>query len=157
MWSLGISLVELALGRSPFADLASDNPDLLLKTAEEVTSEREERKGRGASLQGGGMTMSIFELLQNIVNDPPPRLTPEGRFPQEAEHFVECCLYKDPEMRKSPKDLLVCIPDALLATSCADPGFRVEAFVDRILERSHSRPGSLGIDVLILVIKQEFS
>lgn len=51
--------------------------------------------------------MSILELLQHIVNEPAPRLTPEGRFPPEAEVFVDSCLLKDPDARKTPKDLLV--------------------------------------------------
>ena len=53
------------------------------------------------------MTMSILELLQHIVNEPAPRLTPEGRFPKEADDFVDSCLLKDPDARKTPKDLLV--------------------------------------------------
>ena len=51
--------------------------------------------------------MSILELLQHIVNEPAPRLIPEGRFPKEAEDFVDSCLFKDPDARKTPKDLLV--------------------------------------------------
>jgi mitogen-activated protein kinase kinase len=56
------------------------------------------------------MTMSILELLQHIVNEPAPRLTPEGRFPVEAENFVDSCLVKDPDARKTPKELLVSSP-----------------------------------------------
>jgi len=53
------------------------------------------------------MTMSILELLQHIVNEPAPRLTPEGRYPKEAESFIDSCLLKDPDARKTPKDLMV--------------------------------------------------
>jgi serine/threonine protein kinase len=53
------------------------------------------------------MTMSILELLQHIVNEPAPKLTPEGRFPKEAEDFVNSCLLKEPDHRRTPKDLLV--------------------------------------------------
>jgi mitogen-activated protein kinase kinase len=53
------------------------------------------------------MTMSILELLQHIVNEPAPRLTPEGRFPRESEEFVDLCLLKDPDARPTPKELLV--------------------------------------------------
>ena len=49
-----------------------------------------------------------LELLQHIVNEPAPKLTPEGRFPKVAEAFVDGCLLKDPDMRQTPKDLLVC-------------------------------------------------
>jgi mitogen-activated protein kinase kinase len=53
--------------------------------------------------------MSILELLQHIVNEPAPRLTPEGRFPKQAEDFVDSCLSKDPELRLPPKELLASI------------------------------------------------
>ena len=70
-------------------------------------SKKDKRKSKGVSLQGGGMMMSILELLQHIVNEPAPKLTPEGRFPQEAENFVNDCLSKNPDQRRTPKDLLV--------------------------------------------------
>ena len=134
VWSLGISLIELALGRFPFAESSSDDSDLsdfentlspssqrpsnlTMRSVDEIKAEKaaekerrdkkKRRKSKGVSLQGGGMTMSILELLQHIVNEPAPRLTPEGRFPQEAEDFVDSCLSKDPDVRKTPKDLLV--------------------------------------------------
>ncbi|KAI0289205.1 Pkinase-domain-containing protein [Russula brevipes] len=122
VWSLGISLIELALGRFPFSESASDDDSDLsefegtlspsrpvpLEKKKEDTKERKRnrRKSRGVSLQGGGMTMSILELLQHIVNEPAPKLTPEGRFPKVAEVFVNSCLLKDPDQRRTPKDLL---------------------------------------------------
>ena len=132
VWSLGISLIELALGRFPFSESSSDDSDLSdlegtlsparpgsialaglparrarRGTPSTQTSKKDKRKSKGVSLQGGGMTMSILELLQHIVNEPAPRLTPEGRFPREAEAFVDSCLLKDPDERGTPKDLLV--------------------------------------------------
>lgn len=123
VWSLGISLIELALGRFPFAESSSDDSDLsdfegtlspsrpgalaAAKASKEARDKKKKRKSKGVSLQGGGMTMSILELLQHIVNEPAPRLTPEGRFPKEAEDFVDSCLLKDPLSRQTPKDLLV--------------------------------------------------
>ncbi|GLB38662.1 putative serine/Threonine protein kinases, catalytic domain [Lyophyllum shimeji] len=121
VWSLGISLIELALGRFPFSESSDSDSDLSdfegtlsparpgplpprIKTQKK--EKKDKRKSKGVSLQGGGMTMSILELLQHIVNEPAPRLTPEGRFPREAEAFVDSCLLKDPEQRKTPKDLL---------------------------------------------------
>jgi mitogen-activated protein kinase kinase len=71
------------------------------------TTKKDKRRSKGVSLQGGGMTMSILELLQHIVNEPAPRLTPEGRYPKEAELFIDACLMKKPAERMTPKDLLV--------------------------------------------------
>ncbi|KAF8827911.1 hypothetical protein HHX47_DHR4000892 [Lentinula edodes] len=131
VWSLGISLIELALGRFPFAESESDDSDLSdlegtlsparpgsmgsivalslpprQKIPKNGTAKKDKRKSKGVSLQGGGMTMSILELLQHIVNEPAPKLTPEGRFPKEAEEFIDSCLLKDPDVRKTPKELL---------------------------------------------------
>ncbi|TFY76083.1 hypothetical protein EWM64_g7929, partial [Hericium alpestre] len=125
VWSLGISLIELALGRFPFSDSVSDDDSdlsdfegtlspskpmpMMLPPSKKHTdkeSKRNKRKSKGVSLQGGGMTMSILELLQHIVNEPAPRLTPEGRFPKMAEVFIDGCLSKDPDQRRTPKDLL---------------------------------------------------
>ncbi|KAK7037240.1 MAP kinase kinase (MEK) [Paramarasmius palmivorus] len=142
VWSLGISLIELALGHFPFAESSSDDSDLSdledlegtlsparpgsmgsmtalsltpsslppsrkkSKPKDAEKAKKDKRKSKGVSLQGGGMTMSILELLQHIVNEPAPRLTPEGRYPAEAVNFVDSCLLKDPDARKTPKELL---------------------------------------------------
>jgi len=123
VWSLGISLIELALGRFPFSESSDDDSDLsdfegTLSPSRPAAiglppprpkadkAKKDRRKSKGVTLQGGGMTMSILELLQHIVNEPAPRLTPEGRYPSEAEEFVDSCLLKDPDARMTPKDLL---------------------------------------------------
>lgn len=122
VWSLGISLIELALGRFPFSESDPDDSDMSdlegtlspnmigipQRKDKDKKAKKDRRKSKGVSLQGGGMMMSILELLQHIVNEPAPRLTPEGRFPKAAEDFVDSCLLKDPDARKTPKDLLVC-------------------------------------------------
>jgi len=133
VWSLGISLIELALGRFPFADSSSDDSDLsdfentlspsrpgsiaiplaaaspapLPSRHGNATSKKDKRKSKGVTLQGGGMTMSILELLQHIVNEDAPKLTPEEKFSAESTAFVNSCLLKDPDARPAPKDLLV--------------------------------------------------
>ena len=78
-------------------------------TGRESAREKKDRPARPPRQQqaGGGMNMSILDLLQHIVNEPAPRLVPAGKFPIEAERFVEDCLRKEPAERKSPKELLV--------------------------------------------------
>lgn len=52
-------------------------------------------------------TMAIFELLDYIVNEPPPKL--EHRiFSEEFKEFVDKCLKKDPDERADLKTLIVC-------------------------------------------------
>jgi len=103
VWSLGISLIELALGRFPFSDSPEEmgfDPDATLPNRPAAND--------GVSLGGGGHTMSILDLLQHIVNEPAPRLVSRYReFPREAVSFAEGCLNKDPAKRLSPQDLLV--------------------------------------------------
>ncbi|CUA68809.1 mitogen-activated protein kinase kinase 2 [Rhizoctonia solani] len=130
VWSLGISLIELALGHFPFAESSSDDSDLSdlaeldegmsnsnpvdlstlpssrIKKPKKPATKKDKRKSKGVSLQGGGMTMSILELLQHIVNEPAPRLQPESKYPPLAVEFVDQCLLKDPEVRPTPKELL---------------------------------------------------
>ncbi|KAK2465388.1 hypothetical protein APHAL10511_002742 [Amanita phalloides] len=125
VWSLGITLIELALGRFPFSESSDDsesefsdldgtlspshpggmNLETKAKRAKK-RSKKDKRKSKGVSLQGGRMMMSILELLQHIVNEPAPKLTPDGRFPREAENFVNDCLLKNPDQRKTPNDLM---------------------------------------------------
>lgn len=76
VWSLGITLLELAIGRFPFETHNSSLP------------------------------VGILDLLQRIVNEPPPRLPEEGgQFSSLFRTFVDKCLYRE-EDRPSPQDLL---------------------------------------------------
>ncbi|RXW22122.1 hypothetical protein EST38_g3742 [Candolleomyces aberdarensis] len=123
VWSLGISLIELALGAFPFTDPPDDDD---LSDLEEYagnqqktpthrdsfvvshkTAKRASKRRSKLEFQpdGGLTTMSIIELMHQIVQEPSPRL-PEGKFPKEAEELVDACLLKRPEDREAPKSLL---------------------------------------------------
>lgn len=54
----------------------------------------------------GPKTMAIFELLDYIVNEPPPKL-PTGLFSNEFKDFVDRCLRKNPDERADLKTLMV--------------------------------------------------
>lgn len=108
----------MAVGRFPFSD-SPDSEELSPSVSDfdpDPTLPRSVRRpkiesnsGRnGVSQSGGPHAMSILDLLQHIVNEPAPRLASRRRtFPQEAVAFVEGCLIKDPDQRRSPKELLV--------------------------------------------------
>ncbi|KAF6748482.1 kinase [Ephemerocybe angulata] len=107
VWSLGISLVELALGRFPFAECETepepDDEDFeVISPLTPVSTEggdghdfvaidlRARRKKKtGVTLDGDETTMGIIELLQFIISAPSPRLSPENYFPKEAHVFVD--------------------------------------------------------------------
>lgn len=55
----------------------------------------------------GPRAMAIFELLDYIVNEPPPKLPPNV-FSKEFENFVDLCLKKNPTERADLKTLMVC-------------------------------------------------
>jgi mitogen-activated protein kinase kinase len=111
VWSLGISVIELVLGRFPFAEASESDdevPEELRGTLSPTNPSRRAGQGgarAGVSLEGTGAQMSILDLLQHIVNEPPPRLPADGGFPHSLETFVDTCLLKDPVLRPSPKDL----------------------------------------------------
>lgn len=52
--------------------------------------------------------MAIFELLDYIVNEPPPKLPP-GIFSDGFTDFVDRCLKKNQAERADLKTLMVCI------------------------------------------------
>jgi len=76
IWSLGLTLVELALGRYPYP-------------------------GDGRV----GEPMGFWELLDFVVKSPPPTLAPEKCSPELCA-FVGACLQKEPEERPSAARLL---------------------------------------------------
>ncbi|PNF43838.1 Dual specificity mitogen-activated protein kinase kinase dSOR1 [Cryptotermes secundus] len=109
IWSLGLSLVEMALGMYPIPP-----PDA--KTLRAIFGERMDSDNQNHVpsspvnsnyLQGsnGPRPMAIFELLDYIVNEPPPKL-PTGIFTTSFEDFVDSCLKKNPTERPDLKTLM---------------------------------------------------
>jgi len=77
IWSLGITVVECALGRYPYPYRTST-----------------------------GEQMGFWELLDFVVKAPAPSLPPD-RFSPELCAFVSACLQKEPEERPTAQMLLV--------------------------------------------------
>jgi len=78
IWSLGLTIVECALGRYPYSGESSTNK---------------------------GEPMSFFELLNYIVKSPSPSLS-QDKYSPELCNFVQLCLHKDPLERMTASDLL---------------------------------------------------
>uniref|UniRef100_A0A2I2Y651 mitogen-activated protein kinase kinase n=1 Tax=Gorilla gorilla gorilla TaxID=9595 RepID=A0A2I2Y651_GORGO len=112
IWSMGLSLVEMAVGRYP--NPSPDAKELELMFGCQVEGDAAETPPRprtpGRPLSSYGMDsrppMAIFELLDYIVNEPPPKL-PSGVFSLEFQDFVNKCLIKNPVERADLKQLMV--------------------------------------------------
>ncbi|GLG96728.1 hypothetical protein R5R35_003916 [Gryllus longicercus] len=110
IWSLGLSLVEMAIGMYPIPP-----PDA--KTLAAIFGSQRSDHIDGSlpqsplhgNYQSGGSNgprpMAIFELLDYIVNEPPPKL-PAGIFTDSFKDFVDSCLKKNPAERADLKTLM---------------------------------------------------
>ena len=87
VWSLGLSLLECAVGRFPYPPS---------KPGEWVI---------GARDKGGG-SLGFWDLLDHIVEEDPPSLGAGDEFSKEFADFVGKCLVKEPGDRASAGDLL---------------------------------------------------
>ncbi|KAJ7384488.1 Dual specificity mitogen-activated protein kinase kinase 1 [Desmophyllum pertusum] len=105
IWSFGLSLVEMAIGRYPIPP-PEENVNLSQKS---TSPSHLMRLPPGARPPGGvnndARPMAIFELLDYIVNEPPPKL-PSGHFSEDFCEFVNKCLVKNPSERADLKSLM---------------------------------------------------
>ncbi|XP_076242821.1 mitogen-activated protein kinase kinase 1 [Calliopsis andreniformis] len=113
IWSLGLSLVEMAIGMYPIpppdektlATIFSTppgQPPADSATTNNTSTPTTQSPGHSAS---SPRPMAIFELLDYIVNEPPPKL-PAGIFSDAFTDFVDRCLKKNPAERADLKTLM---------------------------------------------------
>lgn len=84
VWSVGLTLMELAIGRFPFD--ASDS---------------------AAGDRASAGPMGILDLLQQIVHEPAPKLPHSDAFPPILDQMIQKCILKNPDDRPSPRELYV--------------------------------------------------
>ena len=82
VWSVGLTLMELAIGKFPFSGGADDDEE-------------------------PGGPQGILDLLQQIVLEPAPKLPKSDAFPSILEDMIAKCLMKNPAERPTPKELYV--------------------------------------------------
>ena len=103
LWSLCLSLVEICFGMYPIPPPDQQNlvqmfgPQVLEDPALPSLTSPNPRTPK--SPRSPGMKpMAIFELLEYIVNQPPPKL-PYKVFSENMRDFVDKCLKKSPKER----------------------------------------------------------
>ncbi|XP_061531924.1 dual specificity mitogen-activated protein kinase kinase 1 [Phycodurus eques] len=113
IWSMGLSLVEMAIGRFPIPPPNTKELEHIFGTQvgggnSAESSPKAGPPGRLGSSYGSDSRppMAIFELLDYIVNEPPPKL-PGMLFSSEFQDFVNKCLIKNPAERADLKQLMV--------------------------------------------------
>ncbi|MCJ1486189.1 MAP kinase kinase (MEK) [Schaereria dolodes] len=82
VWSVGLTLMELAIGRFPF------------DASETAAGDR-----------ASAGPMGILDLLQQIVHEPAPKLPKSDAFPPILDQMIQKCLLKSPEERYTPREL----------------------------------------------------
>ena len=117
VWSVGLSLMELAIGKFPFTVEAEDGDD---------------------DEEAGG-PQGILDLLQQIVLEPAPRLPKSDAFPQILEDIIAKCLLKTPDQRPTPQELYD--TDPFLQAAKRTP-VDLEAWAVSMMER-HNRKSHL--------------
>ncbi|XP_065910000.1 dual specificity mitogen-activated protein kinase kinase 1-like [Dysidea avara] len=103
IWSFGVSLVEMALGRFPIPKLsdAEIEEEMKLPAAGSVPP----RPKKNSAATEADKNVPIFAMLVHVVEDAPPRL-PDNYFPPDLRKLVEKCLQKEPTDRENLTKLL---------------------------------------------------
>lgn len=112
IWSLGLSLVEMAIGMYPIPPPDEKTLAAIFNTptgqppAESAATNNASTPTQSPGHNTGSpRPMAIFELLDYIVNEPPPKL-PAGIFSDAFTDFVDRCLKKNPSERADLKTLM---------------------------------------------------
>lgn len=101
VWSVGLTIMELAIGRFPFD--ASD---------------------AAAGDRASAGPMGILDLLQQIVHEPAPRLPECDAFPPILDEMIQKCLLKNPDDRPTPRQLYVRISYSFTYDSTANKNLK---------------------------------
>ncbi|XP_065187043.1 dual specificity mitogen-activated protein kinase kinase 1-like [Sycon ciliatum] len=99
IWSLGLSLVELALGVFP---IPKPSPERISQALQAPAAGSD--GATALAFNDAEPCMAIFELLEYIINAAPPTL-PSPYFSPEIISLVNSCMMKEPKERPSLQEL----------------------------------------------------
>ncbi|XP_037040686.1 dual specificity mitogen-activated protein kinase kinase dSOR1 [Bradysia coprophila] len=110
IWSLGLSLIEMSIGMYPIPPPDSSTLEKIFgPNSGNISGSSASDIANMVDLKPTATiepkTMAIFELLDYIVNEPPPKLE-HPIFSEEFKDFVDKCLKKNPDERADLKTLI---------------------------------------------------
>ncbi|KAL9124763.1 MAG: hypothetical protein Q9217_005940 [Psora testacea] len=120
VWSVGLTLMELAIGRFPFD--ASD---------------------AAAGDRASAGPMGILDLLQQIVHEPAPRLPESDAFPPYLHDMIAKCLLKNPFDRPTPRQLFRLKDKDMFLQAAKRTPVNLEEWAVQMMER-HNRKSHLA-------------
>jgi len=99
IWSYGLSLIEMAIGKYPIPPPTEEDVEELMNCVGPIYPSPRASTNRADSVDDNSpKNLAIFELLDYIVNEPPPTL-PSKYFSINFIEFVNKCLVKNPKER----------------------------------------------------------
>lgn len=105
LWSLGLSLVELALGRYPIPPPSDDElQNIFGPQYNPMLEPPQPARSQSSNATDHNGPLSIFAYIQYIVNEPMPTI-PVSCFSPEFKQFVDACLEKVESNRPDYKAL----------------------------------------------------
>jgi len=106
VWSMGLTLMECALGYYPYlSDATVKKKKKKNKEEEEEEQEEEEKNEHEVRKKKKQIELDVIEVHNYIVNKPPPSLDKE-KFDADFCDFISLCLKKNPTERPFACDLL---------------------------------------------------
>lgn len=138
LWSLGLTLLEIATGNKPVPVLDTPKPLVAVRSPNDAKP-REEKEAR----------MAPFTIIQGLLDGPPPSLPQGPGYPFTAEFadFCKLMLMKDQAMRPSFEDSL---KHPWIARVAAVPIAEVAAFFSGTMPEMVSGVGGGGMDAVSL-------
>ena len=112
VWSLGISLIELATGHYPYvagpgAPPTPANP-LSRYPVPPVPAPVVPLRDPNVPLpRPPAEKLAIFDFFGHVVQGPAPQLPPDANFSRDVNTFVASCLFKEADRRAGLEDLIV--------------------------------------------------
>lgn len=137
-WGLGMSLLELALGRYPFSSGGAS-------TLVEANDDSDDHHSQNMA-EDPAAPMTVFEIFSHVINDPIP-MPSSSKYSLGFQELIKTMLERDPNKRPSPKALLSSQQMKQISSASENSGeFGIwcQRFLDKNLNRTQMKRWSVS-------------